>query len=312
MAEQLPLFASSEVPGPVGSARADEAVEALAARLPKELFLGTCSWSFPGWKDLVYDRKASKTTLARHGLAAYARHPMLRTVCLDRTYYAPIKREEYEAYAAQVPPGFRFVVKAHELVTRADSPHYLDPAYAESEVVGPSVEGLGDKAAVILFQFPPQSPAKLKGPERFSEELHRFLSELPKGTTHVYAAELRTPQVFTTRYVEAVSAAGAAHAYNVHPTMPSVAEQAELTDGSRFPAVVVRWMLRRDRAYEEALELFEPFDRLVAGDEPSRTAVAALCREAARRGQTAFVVVNNKAEGSAPLSLAALAELLAR
>lgn len=309
MPEQLPLFAPSETPGPVGTARHDETIAGLATRLPKGVFLGTCSWSFPGWKDLVYDRSASKTTLARHGLAAYARHPMLGAVCLDRTYYAPITKEAYAAYAAQVPAEFRFVVKAHELVTRADSPHYLDLDYAEREVVRPCLEGLGDKAAVLLFQFPPQSAAKVGGAECFADELHRFLTGLPSGPT--YAVELRTAPLLTGRYVEALSAARAAHAYNVHPTMPSVAEQAERADASLFPVLVVRWMLRRDRAYEEALEQFEPFNRLVAGDAPSRTAIAALCRGAAGRGQTAFVVVNNKAEGSAPLSLAALAEMLA-
>ena len=78
--------------------------------------LGTSSWLFPGWTGLVFaprsGRPAPEQVLARHGLPAYAAHPLLRTVSLDRTFYAPLTPEEFAAYAAQVPATFRFVVKA--------------------------------------------------------------------------------------------------------------------------------------------------------------------------------------------------------
>lgn len=68
--------------------------------------LGTSSWSFPGWAGIVYDHSVSTATLARRGLAAYARHPLLRTVGVDRTYYGPITAEDFAAYAAAVPDEF--------------------------------------------------------------------------------------------------------------------------------------------------------------------------------------------------------------
>src|SRR5262245_41971269 len=105
--------------GPVGPAPVGAEVAALAARLPAGLRLGTSSWSFPGWQGLVFDRRATTRELAQPtALAAYARHPLLRAVGLDRTYYQPIAAAEYAAYAAATPPGFRFLVKAWEgLVT---------------------------------------------------------------------------------------------------------------------------------------------------------------------------------------------------
>jgi hypothetical protein len=51
---------------------------ALAAALPRELHLGTSTWSFAGWQGLVYDGAHEESKLAREGLAAYARHPLLR------------------------------------------------------------------------------------------------------------------------------------------------------------------------------------------------------------------------------------------
>jgi uncharacterized protein YecE (DUF72 family) len=305
--DQLSLFPRAEEPSPVGPAAVEPRLASVGARLPKDIYLGTSSWSFPGWKGIVYDREVSQKTLSRRGLEAYSRHPLLRAVAIDRTYYGPIPASEFRAYADQVPARFRFVVKAHEELTRPGR-HYLDTAYAIEAVVGPAIEGLGDKGAVLLFQFPPQNVRGLGGPQRFAEDLARFLRSLPRGI--LYAVELRNAELLTVPYLEALEAGGACHVFNVHPSMPEVAEQSRFAASDRLrppAALVVRWMLRRDRDYEEAREDFHPFDRLAAEDDLSRKAVARLCRT-----RPAFVIVNNKAEGSAPLSVFKLAEEIAR
>jgi hypothetical protein len=77
------------------------------------------------------------------------------------------------------------------------------------------------------------------------------------------------------------------------------------------PALVVRWMLGHGRGYEEARELYAPFDRLAAPDPESRESIAALLRRAVRAGKEGVVIVNNKAEGSSPLSIVELARAVA-
>jgi hypothetical protein len=89
----------------------DASMVELSARMHSDLRLGTSSWSFPGWSSIVYDGAASETLLAREGLAAYAKHPLFRTVGLDKTYYRPAPRAEFERLAAQVPSEFKFLVK---------------------------------------------------------------------------------------------------------------------------------------------------------------------------------------------------------
>lgn len=75
---------------------------------------------------------------------------------------------------------------------------------------------------------------------------------------------------------------------------------------------MVRWNLRRDQQYAQAKESFAPFDRLAAPDPDTRAALAALCAEALTGGKAAYIVANNKAEGSAPLTLFALADSIAQ
>ncbi len=302
--EQLSLFA------PVGASEPSARVRVLASlldELNKGLYLGTSSWSFPGWAGIVYDRQVSQTTLARHGLAAYARHPLFRTVCIDRTYYSPITAEDFARYESAVPEDFRFVVKAHELVTSArqkddfasPNPLFLEPGYAVDEVIGPCLEGLGRKAAVMLLQFPPQMVDNVAA---FNDKLHRFLSDLPKGV--LYAVELRNPELFNEGYRELLQDVGASHCFNSHPKMLSLEDQVRQSAADAWPTIVVRWMLRRNLRYSDAKDAFYPFEKLADEDTGERRAVASLCRDAKR----AFIIVNNKAEGPAPLSLVSLAE----
>lgn len=313
---QLQLF-----PGADDVAAASPRVEhaKLAEALPRTLHMGTSSWSFPGWAGLVYAGPETPARLARNGLAAYAKHPLLRCVGIDRTYYGPLEREVYAAYAEQVPDDFRFLVKAPEACTLArlrgepgvpgePNPHFLEPGFARDVFVSPATAGLADRAGPLVFQFPPQASAELP-PGHFAELLERFLNALPKGP--LYAVEIRNAKWLTPEYAQALDAAGACHCLTVHPKMPRLARQAEVARVGRQPALVLRWMLGGGRRYDDAVARYKPFDQIVDADATSRRSVAGLVAEAAARGAPTYVTVNNKAEGSAPRSVFRLAEEIA-
>jgi len=314
---QLGLFdgASEPAAAPVGPAPVGEDLAAAASRLPRALRLGTSSWSFPGWEGLVYDRRASETVLARHGLAAYARHPLLRTVGVDRTFYRAVPAAELRAMADVVPEDFRFLVKADRLVTsatdpgdgalRGPNPRFLDASWAIDEVVGPTVEGLGPKAGPLLFQFPPTAPNLVGGKRAFVERLHRFLDGLPPGPQ--YAVEIRTPAFLTPDYATVLESTGAAHCFTVHPSMPPLEHQMSVVRHFEQPVLVVRWMLHSGLQYEAARDRYEPFDRIVDEDPDSLGKITVAVLDALIAERAAFVVVNNKAEGSAPRSVFRLA-----
>ena len=96
MDEQITLF---EQPDPVGSAEPAADTAELGGKLPGQIRLGTSSWSFPGWAGLVYERTYPQATIAKEGLRAYAKHPLLGCVSLDRTFYNPISPTEATNYA---------------------------------------------------------------------------------------------------------------------------------------------------------------------------------------------------------------------
>jgi len=294
----------------------------LGARLPRTLRMGTSSWSFPGWQGLVWRHAAEAGTLAREGLSAYAQHPLLRAVGVDRTYYGPVSAEVFGAYAAQVPLDFRFLVKAHDHLTlprlpdhprygeRAgqDNPRFLDPSYARDAVIAPAVEGLGARLGTLLFQVPPTPAHAAGGPERFAERLHAFLRALPRGPH--YAVEIRTPAFLTAAYAQALVQTETSHSYVVHPRMPPIDEQIRRVPGGARHGLVIRWMLRRDLGYEAAKARFSPFRELAAPDESTRDQLARLIGLALGRDKEVVVIINNKAEGSAPRSVTELARAI--
>jgi uncharacterized protein YecE (DUF72 family) len=309
---------------PVGPAPASEALRGLGERLPPGIFLGTSSWAFPGWTGLVYDREAAQSTLARDGLAAYARHPVLRTVGIDRTFYSPISSVTFAEYAAQVPSDFRFLVKAHEVCTLARYPlhdrygvhrgqpndRFLQASYAADMVVAPFVEGLGEKAGPLVFQFPPQDTRGFGGPARFVERLHAFFAALPRGP--LYAVEVRNEELLTEGFAQALEELGVCPVLSAWRHMPPVVHQAVRTRALAARALVARWMLPPHLGYEEAYARFAPFHRLVDEDRVTREALAGICAAASHQGRPAYVIINNKAEGSAPLSAVKLAESIDR
>lgn len=327
----------SHTPFSVDAVAPNEALARLGRRLPPSVFLGTSSWSFPGWQDIVYDGVYSETQLARAGLAAYAQHPLLRTVSIDRSYYQPLSAADFARYARQVTAGFRFVVKAPARVTdalvrnergagSAINPHFLDAAVAVEEFVRPAIEGLAAHAGPLLFQLPPLPSSMTAGDSAHAtiDRIGAFFGELPRAVdaiVPIYAIELRNPELLTPRLVRVLRETRTRLAIGVHTRMPGASRQAAALRALDAPdddndewnlagPLVVRWNLGAGQRYDEARQRYAPFDRIVDPDLVTRGALAHLVRVAVRSQQPSFIIANNKAEGSAPLTLIELAKAI--
>jgi uncharacterized protein YecE (DUF72 family) len=297
--------------------------------LPPDIRLGTSSWFFPGWRGLVYQGVHPQIALSRKGLAAYAQIPLLRTVSLDRTFYAPLSTADYQRYAHQVPDHFSFVVKAPALVCDAvmrdeegrgkvPNPHFLDAAVATREFVVPCLEGLGTKAGPLVFQISPL-PRGLVGENAvLIERLAAFFAVLPRALGRhqpLYALELRNSELLTPRLMKTLASAGVRYCVGLHDRMPEVERQEtalKVLDGEAPGHLVVRWNLHRGFLYQAARQRYEPFDKLVDEDTETRRALARMAAAAFKAKQKVWITANNKAEGSAPLSILKLAEEIAR
>jgi uncharacterized protein YecE (DUF72 family) len=322
MSDQLTLFDASPIEEPDESAlqlqRVHAEAAAIAARLPGGVFFGTSSWSFPGWKGLVYSRSGSQTSLAREGLREYARHPLLTTVGVDRSYYAPIPVDDLRRYADQLPDTFRCCFKAPASVTSVSlgspssptrNPDFLSVERLVDDLLRPCDLAFAAHTGPIVLEFPPFPRTMRLNPEDFHARLDRFLSELPSGFE--FAVELRDTILLTPTYRDLLARRRVAHTFNYWTAMPSPGDQAAVVPPDEADFAVVRLLLRPGTWYDDQRERFQPFNRLVEPDARMRTDVVAIARRVVNRGRRVFVLVNNKAEGSSPLTVMALARALA-
>jgi uncharacterized protein YecE (DUF72 family) len=298
---------------------------ALAADLPPSIHLGTSTWSFPGWNGIVYGDEYSNSKLSREGLTAYGAHPLLKTVSIDRSFYQALSVTEYLRYAQQVPEHFRFIVKAPMTVTDATvragrgepvslNPCFLNAQMAIDDFVTPCLEGLGAKAGALVFQFSPLPDQMLAQPAAFIERLAGFLTALPAlPDGSCYAVEIRDASLLTPRFIRMLKATGVRYCVGIHARMPDPQRQAAalaLLDGEPAGPLIVRWSLHGGFKYEQAKAKYEPFNQLVDQDPATRASLAELAARYALAGQPVVIAINNKAEGSAPLSCVELARAI--
>ena len=307
---------------------AEDLHQPLTARFGDRLHLGTSSWSFPGWAGLVWKpgEPVSETQLARKGLARYAAQPLLRCVSLDRTFYRAIDATAFERLAQQVPDGFRFVVKAPADITdaalrdpdtgaaMAANPRFLDPQIALDTVVRPAAVGLGQRLGVLVFQVPPLPRSWLDDPvglmQRLDEFWRQIVPALPSGA--VAALELRDAPILVPELFDRLAMASVRYCVGLHDRMPDATTQVAAMQRAGAGDFVCRWNLHQGLRYRDAKARWDPFDRLQAPDPDTREALARAVVATLMEGYRAFVTINNKAEGSAPLSVVALAEEILR
>jgi len=303
---------------------ADETTLSAARALPPGLRLGGSSWSYPGWAGKVWDREYDESRLARHGLAAYAQHPLFRTVCLDRAFYRALSATQYALLAAQVPDDFRFVVKAPLAVTDATvrgengralqpNPLFLDPARAVAEFVEPALEGLGHKVGALVFQLSPLPLPWLSDLPGVYARLERLLRSLPPLATRapdgLVAVEVRDPEFLRPDFARLLKDGGAAYCLGLQAKMPSIGRQLPMLRAMWPGPLVCRWNLNPVNGaygYDAAEKRYAPFDRLVDPDPDTRDVLAQVIAGTTAAGYPAYVTISNQAEGCAPLSALAL------
>lgn len=311
---------------PVRLADVPDELRALAQRVPRLAHLGTSSWTYPGWTGHIWASDLSERVLSRHGLSAYSQHPLMRTVSVDRNLYKALTASQFAEYAAQVPDGFRFIVKAPASVSdalvrdehghsRGHNPLFLDPEVAEREFIRPALEGLRHKIGALVFQLSPLPREWLRQPQQLLDRLARLLCALPSlkpiAPDGVVAVEVRDASLVTRELAEVLKAASATYCLGLHARMPTIDAQLPLLRALWPSPLVCRWNLHRRHGvygYEVARDLYAPFDHIQDADPDTRATLARVIRATTGAGLPAYVSISNKAEGCAPLSVAALAD----
>ena len=142
------------------------------------LYVGTSGYSYKPWKGKFYPKDLpDKEMLQFYG-------ERFRTVEINNTFYRMPKASVLEAWAGDVPPDFRFVIKASNRITHIKRLKDVDePVSILLKVIGALKERLGP----LLFQLPPNM-------KKDAARLRDFLALLPANRRAAF--EFRHPSWF--------------------------------------------------------------------------------------------------------------------
>jgi uncharacterized protein YecE (DUF72 family) len=136
------------------------------------LYVGTSGYSYKEWKGTFYPEDLPEKQMLRF----YGEQ--FRSVEINNTFYRMPKESVLEAWAADVPAEFKFVIKASQRITHMQRLKDTDNSVSYLlKVVGALKEHLGP----LLFQLPPF----------LKKDVTRLREFLPKLSTHRAAFEFR-------------------------------------------------------------------------------------------------------------------------
>jgi len=126
--------------------------------------IGIGGWTYEPWRGTFFPEKLPKTRELEHAAGR------LTAIEINATYYGRQKPETFAKWAAAVPDGFRFAVKASRYCTARK--RLADGADSVALFLEQGLERLEDRLGPILWQLP-----ATKAFDR--EDLARFLALLP-------------------------------------------------------------------------------------------------------------------------------------
>jgi uncharacterized protein YecE (DUF72 family) len=285
---------------------------------------GTSTWTYEGWQGQVYKRPYAKSTFARDCLGEYCQfqyrnEPLFRTVGNDSTFYRPPTANQLRRYLNQIPEDFEMCCKVWEEIAipsfakqarygakaGQSNPRFLDARLFNDLVLAPYREAqFQPHTGPLLFEFQRHGmPSK-----EFCSQLDRFFVQLPNDFR--YAVEVRNADLLGLDYRKVLERHGVAHVYNHWSWMPPLAEQHRLMERFTAPFTVLRLLTPLKMTYEAAKKRAEPYTGIVEELPDMRRETVGLVDKAAAENRHAYVLVNNRSEGNAPLTVQALANML--
>ena len=186
------------------------------------------------------------------------------------------------------------------------NPRFLDAKLFNDLVLAPYREAKFEPhTGPFLFEFQRHGMSS----EEFCSRLDTFFSQLPKDFG--YAVEIRNAGLLGPDYRKVLEHHGVAHVYNHWSYMPPLRDQHQrMEERLTAPFTIFRLLTPLKMSYEAAKKRAESYTKIVEELPEMRLDTVDLVKKAVREKRKAYVLVNNRSEGNAPLTIQALRNAL--
>lgn len=279
------------------------------------LRIGTCSWKYDSWEGLVY------SSGVKNYLEEYSKK--YNTVEIDQWFWSlhgadkitlPREKDVVE-YAKSVPKDFRFSVKVPNSITLThfyslgktplvENPHFLSPDLMESflDTLKPMKPNLGP----LMFQFEYLNKQKMASQAELHSRLAAFFETIPEG--YEYALELRNPNYLNKSFFSLLKEHKVTpvliHGYYLPPVNETISK-FEVTGNGKL-------VLRLHGPDREGIEELskKQWNRLLLPKDEDLQKIVEVVRKLLSQEVELYLNVNNHYEGSAPLTIERIQQLL--
>lgn len=283
-----------------------------------EIKFGTCSWKYDSWRGLVYSEKKQINYLQEYS-------KQFNSVEIDQWFWSLFPNDKVllpdknliEEYNQSVGEDFRFTIKLPNALSLTH--HYQksktelllsNKYFLSAELFNKTIEVLssfGQKLGCVMLQFEYLNKMKMPDQNTFLTQLKRFADEIDTKNFPV-AIEIRNPNYLNEKYFNSISEFGFYHVFLDGYFMPSTILTYEKFH-KYIKGICVFRLHGPDRKDIETISN-EQWDKIYINRDDQLIKLSELFSEIRKKDLDLYVNVNNHFEGSAPLTIKKIKELL--
>lgn len=282
--------------------------------------MGTCSWKYDSWRGIIYPEQGKLT----NHLQAYSEH--LDSVEVDQWFWSlfgvdKVKLPDAKTvnqYLLSVPKDFRFTIKIPNSITLSHfyshgkpkgAPLEPNPHFLSTDLFNrflKRIEPLKANTGVLMFQFEYLNKQKMASQGEFLKRFDEFVGALPGD--YSYAVETRNPNYLNEKYFQLLNRHNLAHVFVQGYYMPPIIEVFRKHGDFIKDLAVIRLMGTDRKGIEERAG--NKWGKIVDSRDNELPDIVTIIKELEKRKVKVFVNVNNHYEGSAPLTIKKIQEML--
>ena len=279
---------------------------------------GTCSWKYESWKGIIYPESEKFNYLKE-----YSNH--YNTVEIDQWFwslYAPSKvlqpqQETVIEYKSSVPKDFLFTIKVPNSITLT---HFYRKNKSEELIKNPyflsldfydkfldTIEPLKENIGCLIFQFEYLNKEKVASQKMFEDVIYDFISKISDSGFPI-GIEIRNPNYVNRSYFEFLEQLKIISIMLEGYYMPSVVEACSKYFKQDNGSIVFR-LHGPDRTGIEKISN-EKWNQIFIDRTQELEKLSELFKDLLTRKLDIFINVNNHFEGSAPLTIRKIKNLM--
>lgn len=283
-----------------------------------EFRIGTCSWKYDSWKGIIYPEFGEFNYLEE-----YSKH--FNTVEIDQWFWSlfssskillPDSRTVKE-YKEQIPENFLFTIKVPNSITLT---HYYQKSNKQQLIKNPhflsvdlfnqflkTIEPLKQNIGCLIFQFEYLNKQKMPAQEEFQNRFADFVKKVGDNNLPI-GLETRNPNYLNKQFFNFLSLSKIIPVLLVGYYMPDILK-TYLNFKDDLKQKVIFRLHGADRLEIEKLSK-ENWNKIYMNRKKEISVLTNIFKELIAKEVDIFVNVNNHFEGSAPITINRIKELM--